>query len=201
MTVKRSLLTVALILLGQHCIAQETTPSPPKDDWKPATTNQPGKEYPQVNSEGRVKFRIVAPQAQSVRVSFRDSSAFTKGEDGAGSATRGPWTKASTITRSTIDGAEVPDPRQHDISSARIAGAAASKSPPRIRISMRSRTCPTGNCGRFSSPRRAPTPNAARFVYTPPDYDKDPTSAIRCLYLQHGWGENEYGWGVRAAPI
>ena len=36
------------------------------DDWQPATTNQPGKEYPKVNSEGRVMFRIVAPDATGV---------------------------------------------------------------------------------------------------------------------------------------
>ncbi len=37
-----------------------------KDDFKPSTLNQPGQEYPQVNSQGYARFRIVAPQAQSV---------------------------------------------------------------------------------------------------------------------------------------
>ena len=32
-----------------------------KEDFKPASTNQPGKEYPQVNSEGRVRAQISAP--------------------------------------------------------------------------------------------------------------------------------------------
>jgi enterochelin esterase-like enzyme len=32
------------------------------------------------------------------------------------------------------------------------------------------------------------------YVYTPPDYDKDTTKRYRVLYLQHGWGENEYAW-------
>jgi enterochelin esterase-like enzyme len=32
------------------------------------------------------------------------------------------------------------------------------------------------------------------FVYTPPDYDKDTTKRYPVLYLQHGWGENEYAW-------
>ena len=36
------------------------------NDFKPSSSNQPGKEYPQVNSEGRVRARLVAPQAQSV---------------------------------------------------------------------------------------------------------------------------------------
>jgi enterochelin esterase-like enzyme len=34
----------------------------------------------------------------------------------------------------------------------------------------------------------------AAYVYTPPDYDKDPTKRYPVLYLQHGWGENEYAW-------
>ena len=33
------------------------------------------------------------------------------------------------------------------------------------------------------------------FVYTPPDYDKDPTKRYPVLYLQHGMGEDETGWG------
>jgi enterochelin esterase-like enzyme len=32
------------------------------------------------------------------------------------------------------------------------------------------------------------------YVYTPPDYDKDTTKRYPVLYLQHGWGENEYAW-------
>ncbi len=47
-------------------ISGSGTPAPVVEDFKPATTNQRGSEYPQVNSEGRVRARIVAPQAQSV---------------------------------------------------------------------------------------------------------------------------------------
>jgi S-formylglutathione hydrolase FrmB len=35
------------------------------------------------------------------------------------------------------------------------------------------------------------------FVYTPPGYDQDPDKRYPVLYLQHGWGENEYGWGAQ----
>ena len=82
----------------------------PADDWKPASTNQPGQDYPQVNSEGRVRFRIVAPDAQSVTVSFRDSSTFTKGEDGAWIGYTRPLDEGFHYYTITIDGAEVPDP-------------------------------------------------------------------------------------------
>ena len=32
------------------------------------------------------------------------------------------------------------------------------------------------------------------FVYTPAEYDQNPTKRYPVLYLQHGGGENEYGW-------
>ena len=48
--------------------------APVVEDFKPSSLNQPGQQYPQVNSERRVRFRIVAPQAQSVSVSFRGTA-------------------------------------------------------------------------------------------------------------------------------
>lgn len=42
----------------------------PKEDFKPNELNQPGQEYPMVNSEGYARFRIDAPDAKSVIVSL-----------------------------------------------------------------------------------------------------------------------------------
>jgi hypothetical protein len=72
-------LTGMMLLFGAIGMAQEVAPV---KDWKLAITNQEGKEFPQVNSEGRVKLRVVAPEAASVSCSFRDSSAFVKDEKG-----------------------------------------------------------------------------------------------------------------------
>ena len=38
------------------------------EDFKPSSVNQLGKEYPQVNSEGRVRARIYAPEAKRVQL-------------------------------------------------------------------------------------------------------------------------------------
>src|ERR1051326_5891879 len=62
------------MLIGQVAWSQtghpQDTPvapaTPPVEDFKPASTNQPGRQYPQVNSEGRVRARISAPEAHSV---------------------------------------------------------------------------------------------------------------------------------------
>lgn len=35
------------------------------------------------------------------------------------------------------------------------------------------------------------------FVYTPPDYDRDPNKRYPVLYLLHGAGENERGWSYQ----
>src|ERR1041384_119940 len=95
------------ILSGRLCLAEDNSPV---DDWKPAPSNQAGKQYPQVNSEGRVKFRVMAPKAQSVGVSFRDSSTFTKGDDGARTGYTRPLDEGFHYYSLNIDGAEVPDP-------------------------------------------------------------------------------------------
>src|ERR671939_69060 len=60
---KTRILTLSL-LAAFSVIAQ--TNQPVVEDFKPSSLNQPGKQYPQVNSERRVRARVVAPQAQSV---------------------------------------------------------------------------------------------------------------------------------------
>src|SRR6185295_8865897 len=104
-----STLTFTALAAGQLCLAQSTN-QPPKEDWKPAPSNQAGKEYPQYNSEGRVKFRVNAPQAQSVATTFRDSSAFTKGADGAWYGYTRLLDEGFHYYELIIDGANVPDP-------------------------------------------------------------------------------------------
>jgi hypothetical protein len=83
-----------------------------------------GKQYPQVNSEGRVKFRIVAPKAQGVAVSFRDSSTFAKGEDGAWTGYTRPLDEGCHYYTINIDGAEVPYPNSLFFCSAGRWGSA-----------------------------------------------------------------------------
>jgi hypothetical protein len=46
---------------------------PPVEDFKPSALNQQGKQYPEVNSERRVRARVVAPQAQSVLLDLHPS--------------------------------------------------------------------------------------------------------------------------------
>src|ERR1035441_10950353 len=75
-----SLFALASMVSGQLCVAQTNEPA---DDWKPASSNQQGKQYPQVNSERRVRARLFAPQAQSVMLDIGGVKyPLTKAEDG-----------------------------------------------------------------------------------------------------------------------
>ena len=54
---------------------------------------------------------------------------------------------------------------------------------------------PHGQLRQILFPSKSTNTSRRAFVYTPPDYDKDQTKRYPVLYLQHGWGEDETGWG------
>jgi enterochelin esterase-like enzyme len=180
---------------GSSGFAQTTT-NAPADDWKPATSNQPGKDYPKVNSEGRVKFRIVATNAQNVSVTFRDSSAFTKGEDGAWYGHTRPLDEGFHYYQIKIDGAEVPDPNSLMFFGSQRWGSAV-ELPAKDQDSYALKNVPHGQLRELFFYSKSTDSQRRAFVYTPPGYDQSPDKRYPVLYLQHGWGENEYGWGVQ----
>lgn len=191
---------LSLLLCPQFLAAQDANPVP-ADDWQSLSTNQPGKEYPKVNSENRVMFRIDAPEATSVGVSFRDSDAFAKGDDGAWYGVTRPLDVGFHYYTITIDGAEVPDPNSLMYFGAMRWGSAIELPAPDQNF-YTIRHVPHGQLREihFHSPSTGSERRA--FVYTPPDYHQDPDRRYPVLYLQHGWGENEYGWGEQGrAPV
>jgi enterochelin esterase-like enzyme len=191
---RQGLVAVAGILVSQIGFAQD---KPPSDDWKPASSNQPGQEFPQVNSEGRVKFRIVAPQAQQVTVSFRDSSEFTKGEDGAWVGHTRPLDQGFHYYTINIDGAEVPDPGSLVFFGANRWGSGVEVPAHDQDFYALKKNVPHGQLREVFFHSKSTDSTRRAFVYTPPGYDQDLEQRYPVLYLQHGWGENEYGWGVQ----
>lgn len=196
---------IALLLLppwaGQLARAQAPSApnaaaddAPPVEDFKPAPSNQGGREYPQVNSERRARFRIVAPQAQGVRVSLFRGTPLKKGEDGAWTVTTRPLDEGFHYYTLNIDGADVPDPGSRFFYGAGRWGSAI-EIPARDEDFYALENVPHGQLREnlYFSPSTKKTRRC--FVYTPPDYDKDPNARYPVLYLQHGMGEDETGWG------
>src|SRR5690349_4837016 len=101
---------VALLVAASVAAAQTTQPV--AEDFKPSSLNQPGQQYPQVNSQRYARFRVVAPGAQSVRVNLgRGGTALTKGEDGAWTGTTAnPLDEGFHYYHLTIDGGTFNDP-------------------------------------------------------------------------------------------
>jgi len=192
MRTRLPLFAMAATLDGQLCVAQN---NPPADDWKPATSNQPRKEYPQVNSEGRVKARVVAPQAQSVQLDLGGVKyPLTKGDDGAWGGVSQPQDEGFHYYQLNIDGASVPDPNSLYFYGASRWGSGI-EIPAKDQDFYALKNVPHGQLREiqyFSKTR-----NATRrcFVYTPPGYDADLAKRFPVLYLQHGMGEDETGWG------
>ncbi|MHA3770208.1 PVC-type heme-binding CxxCH protein [Verrucomicrobiota bacterium sgz303538] len=193
MNAKLTLLAITSILSCRFCLAQD---KPPADDWKPASTNQSGREYPQVNSEGRVKFRIVAPNAQSVSCTFRDSSTFTKGEDGAWVGYTRPLDEGFHYYMLKIDGAEVPDPNSTYFFGANRWGSGV-EIPAHDQDFYALKNVPHGHLREVLFHSKSTDSERRAFVYTPPGYDQNSEQRYPVLYLQHGYGENEYGWGAQ----
>lgn len=190
MKTKLSLLAFAFVLSGQLWLAQAADPV---NDWKPCPSNQEGKQYPQYNSEGRVKFRIVAPEAKSVGCTFRESSEFKKGEDGAWYGHTRPLDEGFHYYSIKIDGAEVPDPNSRYYYGSSRWGSAV-EIPARDADFYALKNVPHGQLREINYYSKSTDKLRHIYVYTPPDYDKSTRKRYPVLYLQHGGGENETGW-------
>ena len=167
---------------------------PVAEDFKPARSNQNGKQYPQVNSQRRARFRIVAPQAQSVRVPEWGGIALTKGEDGAWVGTTRPLDEGFHYYRINIDGADVPDPGSKFFYGANRWGSAI-EIPAHDEDFYAVENVPHGQLRETLYFSKSTNATRRCFVYTPPDYDKNLETRYPVLYLQHGAGEDETGWG------
>jgi len=186
-------LVLSMMLSGSLALAQ-TSRSPAIEDFKPSTANQPGKEYPQVNSEGRVRVRVVAPQAQSVLLDIGAVKyPLTKGEDGAWVGDSAPQDEGFHYYQLVIDSAQVPDPGSLYFYGAGRWGSGV-EVPAKDQDFYALKNVPHGQVRQTIYYSTVNDTMRRCFVYTPPGYDKDTKTRYPVLYLQHGGGEDETGW-------
>lgn len=166
------------------------------EDFQPSVLNQPGKLYPQVNSERRVRARVVAPEAQSVVFDFLGGGKYplTKGADGDWTGVTRPQDEGFHYYQLVIDGAEVPDPGTLYFFGGSRWGSAV-EIPASDQEIYALENVPHGQLQQTLYFSKHADAVLRCFVYTPPDYDKDPSRRYPVLYLQHGGGEDETGWG------
>jgi predicted esterase len=186
------------ILTGSLCLAQTDQPKI-IDDFKPSTLNQPGQEYPQVNSQGYSRFRIVAPQAQSVVVSLglggtRGGTPLAKAEDGSWiGTTAGPMEEGFHYYHLTIDGGVFNDPGTLNFYGS-TRWESGIEIPAHDQDFYALKDVPHGKVQQILFPSKSTNTSRRAFVYTPASYDSDKSKRYPVLYLQHGWGEDETAW-------
>ena len=191
------IILLTAVISGGICLAQTDQPTI-TEDFKPSTLNQPGQEYPQVNSQRYARFRIVAPQAKSVRVSLggRERGGFSldKGEDGVWTGvTQKPLDEGFHYYHLTIDGGTFNDPGTLNFYGS-TRWESGIEIPAHDRDFYALKDVPHGRVQQILFPSESTNTSRRAFVYTPPDYDKDLTKRYPVLYLQHGWGEDETAW-------
>jgi len=184
-----------LVSMAASALAQTDQPAI-KDDFKPSSLNQPGQEYPQVNSQGYARFRIMAPQAQSVSVGLggRGGTALARSESGTWTGTtEAPLDEGFHYYHLTIDGGTFNDPGTLNFYGS-TRWESGIEIPAHDQDFYALKNVPHGRVQKVLFPSKSMNTCPRAFVYTPPDYDKDPKVRYPVLYLQHGWGEDETAW-------
>jgi enterochelin esterase-like enzyme len=182
-------------------VCLSATPAAAQDDSVPAASNVLNAQYPRVYPDGRVAFRIAAPNAQKVQLQpggadnglGKGPIDMTKDEKGMWSITLPPVVPGFHYYWFVVDGVNVNDPgsetffgwgRQSSGIDVPEKGGEYYETQNVPHGEMRLRVYQSKVTGQW---RRA-------LVYTPPDYDTNQRTRYPVLYLQHGAGENMTSW-------
>ncbi len=190
--IMRSTLLLAA-LTAAPAFAQQAQQAAPAtalaDDFKPASTNIRGQDFPQVNSARQVRFRISAPQVQTIRVM---NTNLIKGADGVFTGITAPQDPGFHAYQLTIDGFVTADPASESFFSGGKMTSAI-EVPDKGVDFYDLKDVPHGEI-RAHWYRTTSGEDRQAWVYTPPDYDQDQTKRYPVLYLQHGMLEERRAW-------
>ena len=164
------------------------------EDFKPASSNQDNKQYPMVNSERMVRAQISAPDAKEVGLDIGGKIyLMTKDENGVWTGTSAPQDEGFHYYQLNIDGASVPDPGSLYYYGASRWGSGI-EIPSADQDFWQVKNVPQGSMSEVFYYSTYTEKMRRCHVYLPAEYFTNPTKKFPVLYLQHGMGENEYGW-------
>jgi enterochelin esterase-like enzyme len=187
------IILLAITMTVGFCIAQSNQ-AVVVEDFKPSSINQPGKQFPQVNSEGRVRASISAPEALKVQLDIGGVKYnMTKDDSGVWTGDSNPQDEGFHYYQLWIDGAAVPDPGTMYFYGASRWGSGV-EVPAKDQDFYALKSVPHGQVIQKLYFSEITQKWRRCFVYTPPDYKKNTSTRYPVLYLQHGMGEDETGW-------
>ena len=167
------------------------------EDFKPASNNQSGHQYPMVNSQRMVRAQISAPNATSVGLDIDGKIySMTKNENGVWTGTSAPQDEGFHYYQLNIDGASVPDPGSKYFYGASRWGSGIDV-PAGDQDFYTLKNVPQGSVNEVYYWSSVTQSMRHGYIYLPNEYYKNPNKKYPVLYLQHGMGENETGWSAQ----
>jgi len=182
----RSICVLALLGSGL-CWGQANT------DCKPSALNIPEAKYPCVYPDNRAMFRVIAPDAQTVKVRIGKGFEMTKGADGAWTVTTTPLVVGFHYYSLQIDGATAADPSTMTFFGSGWQNSGIEIPAPDADF-YSAKQIPHGHVSQQRYFSKVTEKWRRCFVYTPPEYETSGKTRYPVLYLLHGWGEDETGW-------
>jgi enterochelin esterase family protein len=154
---------------------------------------------PEVASDKRITFRVLAPQAQAVRLNATDipgngaAAPLTKGANGVWEITTGPVPAGAYRYTFNIDGVATMDPRNPSTSESNtnswsmvyVAGSDAGDT----------KNVPHGSVAEVTYYSSALRAFRRMHVYTPPGYETS-SKKFPVFYLLHGAGDSDDSWST-----
>ncbi len=152
---------------------------------------------PEVAADGKVTFRLKAPNAKEVKVSgqFGPDAVLTKDDKGLWSATVGPVPAGVFEYHFNLDGMNALDPFNPWIKPQRQPGSSIlhiSANPP---APWDLQDVPHGTVHLHDYYSKTLFKWRHAVVYTPPGYEKG-AEKLPVLYLSHGFSDNDQSWTV-----
>lgn len=167
------------------------------EDFKPSSVNQPGKLFPQVNSQGRVRASISALNASKVQLDIGGVKYdMVKDNNGVWTGESAPQDEGFHYYQLNIDGASVPDPGTLYFYGAGRLGSGI-EIPASDKDFYALKDVPHGLVSENIYFSKLTNSFRRCFVYTPAGYNENTKARFPVLYLQHGSFEDETGWAVQ----
>ena len=161
-------------------------------NFKPASTNVVGSEYPKIDSQRRVAFRVQAPQAKSVVVSL-GNTALIKGEDGFWTGVTSPQDPGFLCYSLKIDGVELADPSSETFYDAGHIYSCIEV--PEEGIDFYDvKDVPHGDVRSVWYKTKSTGETRHAYIYTPPGYEENVGKRYPVLYLLHGMNQDRRAW-------
>lgn len=167
------------------------------EDFKPSSVNQADKQFPQVNSQRRVRASISAPGANKVQLDLGGVKYdMRKDANGVWTGESNPQDEGFHYYQLNIDGASVPDPGSLYFYGAGRWGSGI-EIPARDQEFFELKNVPHGLVSENTYFSKLTNSFRRCFIYTPPGYTENTKTRYPVLYLQHGSFEDETGWSAQ----